>query len=114
MRSARGRSPQAFALALLLMVGTLLSAPAMVLHGRAEAARHDHHAHHPATPGQQDCCDWCLSNCVAPATLPQVPTIAVLSVPAAAVAAVSGPGRLAAVRTLLLPYPLGPPASLSV
>jgi hypothetical protein len=114
MRAARGRSPQATVLALLLMVGMLLSVPAMVLHGRAQAAHHDHHAHHPATPGQLDCCDWCLSNCVAPATLPVVPTIAVLTVPAVAVAGASGPGRLTVVRTLLLPYPLGPPASRSV
>jgi hypothetical protein len=98
------------------MAGAPLGAPAMMLHGRAPSAQHTHahdqHSHHhPATPGQNDCCEWCLSNCVAPATLPHAPTIALIRIPAAAVAAVTGPGRIVLVRLALLPYPLGPPAS---
>jgi hypothetical protein len=107
-----------FVLTLPLMVGTLVSGPAMMLHGRDQAAQadqHGHHAHHhPAAPGRNDCCEWCLNRCVAPATLPYAPAIPVIQIPAAAEAAIAGPGRQAPVHPVLLPYPLGPPAVLSV
>ena len=104
---------------MVLMAGTPLGAPAMMLHGQAPSAQHDHsheqHSHrHPATQGQNDCCEWCLSGCVAPATLPRAPTIALIQIPAVAVAAIAGPGWATPVRLRLLPYPLGPPTFLPV